>query len=543
MDALPVRGLLVGFMLGVPLAAANVYAGLKLGYVDAGTMTILLVCFALFGRGPRRFTAHEANMAQVTGSSAGAMAVTAGLIGPIPALAMSDHPASPLTVIVWSVALAAFGTLAARPFRASLIEIKQLAFPGARAAGEVIRNLFAGAAQPSAQLGTLAVAALLAAAVTVLRDGLHVIPDAVLLPLAIAGVPAAQLSIGVAASPLLAGVGLLVGARTALSMLLGAAIAWLGIAPQLVHAGLATASYPAVVGWTLWPGAALMVAGSLTALVLAGGALLRALRGGNQGRPVFAALAPLLVILAWRGFGIDPLYAALGVVLAALFAVAAMHATGETDTTPSGALGGLSQILVGAIGPGGVATPLATGAMVNGAAVHASTMMNAYKTADVIGARSERPLVVAQLLGIVAGALAGVLAYWLVGQAYGLGTAAMPAPGATSWKATADAVAHGAASMPAGAPLAALIAAVVAVALTLAERKTRALPSAVALGVGFIVPASIAAALSLGALIVAILARGYPGWQARSGPPLASGLIVGEALTGVVIAAVLVSSS
>ncbi|TMQ05354.1 MAG: hypothetical protein E6J90_49220 [Deltaproteobacteria bacterium] len=539
------RAIAIGLALGAPVAAANVYAGLVLGFVDAGAMAIILVAFAAFGG--RRLTAGEVNVAQVAGSSAGAMAVTAGLIGPVPALAMTGHDVAPAIVALWGCALAVLGTLVAIPFRDSLIAVQRLAFPSARAAGELIRGLYAGAGSGA---GLLAAAAGLAAAAVIARDGLHAVPGAWMLPIAIAGLPAAQLSIGVAASPLLAGVGLLVGARVGASMLLGTAIAWLAIAPALVGRGVAAPSYPAVVAWTLWPGAAAMVAGSLTQLALDGRALIRAVRAGPAAagassrrlRIAVAIAAAAVVAIAWRGLGIAPGYAALSVALAAVFAVAAMHATGETDNTPAGPLGGLAQIAVGAIGPGGTAAPLAAGGTVNGVAVHASAMLNAWKTGAMVGGSPAR-LVVAQLAGIAGGAVAGAIAYWLVREAHGLGSAALPAPGALSWKATAEAVAGGTAHMPAGAPLAALAGALAGIALAVAAR-TRArrfAPSPVALGVGFIVPASIGAALALGALGFAAVARCAPAWHARRGPALASGLIVGEALAGIALAAIIVA--
>jgi uncharacterized oligopeptide transporter (OPT) family protein len=545
---LTLRALAVGLALGAALAAANVYAGLVLGFVDAGTMPIILVAFAAFGTGRRRLTAGEVNVAQVAGSSAGAMAVTAGLIGPVPALAMTGHDVAPALVALWGCALAVLGTLIAIPFRDSLIAVKRLAFPTARAAGELIRGLFADGARSGVRL--LVAAAVLAAAATVARDALHAVPGGWMLPVAIAGVPAARLSIGVAASPLLAGVSLLVGARVGLSMLLGTAIAWLVIAPALISRGLAAPSYPALVAWTLWPGAAVLVAGSLTQLGLDGRALVRALRTGpaaagasSRRLRIAIAIAGLAVIaIGWRGFGIAAGLGALAVGLAAVFAVAAMHATGETDNTPAGPLGGLTQIAVGAIGPGGTAAPLTAGGTVNGVAVHASTMVNAWKTGDVIGGSPAR-LVAAQLAGIAGGAVAGAIAYWLIRDAYGLGSAALPAPGALSWKATAEAVAGGTATMPAGAPLAALAGALAGVALAVAGRTRvrRFVPSAIAIGVGFIVPASIGAALALGAIGFAAVARRAPAWHARSGPALASGLIVGEALAGVALAAIVVA--
>src|SRR5213078_2006375 len=120
------RAIAIGLALGAPVAAANVYAGLVLGFVDAGAMAIILVAFAAFGG--RRLTAGEVNVAQVAGSSAGAMAVTAGLIGPVPALAMTGHDVAPAIVALWGCALAVLGTLVAIPFRDSLIAVQRLAF-------------------------------------------------------------------------------------------------------------------------------------------------------------------------------------------------------------------------------------------------------------------------------------------------------------------------------------------------------------------------------------------------------------------------------
>jgi len=548
---LTLRAIALGLGLGVLLAAANVYAGLKLGFVDVGTTTVVLVGFAVLGHGRRPLTPQEANVAQVAGSSAGAMAVTAGLIGPIPALALTGHPVSPAVIIVWATALAGFGTLVAIPFRDQLIGGRGLVFPSARAAGELIRSLFVAGGSERGAVRLLAVAALAAAALTVARDALDLIPGGWMLPLAIAGIPAAQLSIGVAASPLLVGVGLLVGARVGLSMLLGAAIAWLGVAPVLVGRGLATAGYPSLVSWTLWPGAALMVASSLTRLVLGRRELWRASPGQAARLPAarrvlaaIAAVATALVLVAWAGFGIHPVLGAASVALAAACSAAAMHATGETDHTPAGPLGGLTQIALGALGPGGTTVPLHGGGIVNGAAVHAAAMMNAWKSGDVVGGCSPARLIAAQLAGIVVGATAGVVAYWLVREAYGLGTALMPAPGALSWRATALAVAGGTASMPAGAPLAALAGAIAGVALAIVDRRPRLArwaPSAVAIGVGFIEPASITITAAVAAIGFAAVAARAPTWHQRSAPALAAGLIVGEAFTGVVVAAILVA--
>lgn len=550
---LSARAVAFGLLLGVPLAAANVYAGLKLGLVDGGGTTIILIAFALFGpAAPWRFSPREAVVSQVTGSSAATMALTAGLVGPIPALAMSGRVIEPWAVVLWGCALAVFGSLLAIPFRRSFIEVKKLAFPSGRASGEVIVKLFsADAAGGRTAVAILLVSGASAAAFTVARDQLQWLPAAWLLPFALAGVPLAALSVGFYLSPLVVGAGVLVGARVGISVLFGAVLAWLVIAPALVSRGVAGASYPELVTWTLWPGAALMVVGSLTALLLGARDMVRAWREAPDAseataawvKPSVVAAAVAVVAIGWLGFDVHPLHGLLAILLAAAFSLAGMQATGETDQTPSGPLGGLAQVVVGGLPPGGVGTPLHAGGAVSGAVTHSSQMLGAWKTGELVGSQPRR-LLLAQLAGVGIGALAAAAAFWMIDTAYGIGTDAMPSPAALSWKATADAVARGTEGMPSGAPLAALLGAVAGVLLTLGERSQRLrrfLPSAVAIGIGFIVPAMIAMSLAVSAIAFGLIARRLPGWNQRNAPPLASGLILGEAFAGVVIAAIAVA--
>jgi uncharacterized oligopeptide transporter (OPT) family protein len=262
-------------------------------------------------------------------------------------------------------------------------------------------------------------------------------------------------------------------------------------------------------------------------------------------KPALIAAAAAVIAIGWLGFDVHPLHALLAIGLAAAFSLAGMQATGETDNTPSGPLGGLTQVVVGALPPGGVGAPLHAGGVVNGAVTHSSQMIAAWKTGEVVGS-SPRRLLLAQLAGVASGAVAAAIAFWLIDRAYGVGTEAMPSPSAMSWKATADAVAGGTDSMPAGAPLAALAGMVAGILLSLGERSRilrRFLPSAVAIGMGFILPAMIGLTLALSAVAFALVARRAPGWTRESAPSLASGLIIGEAFAGVVIAAIAVLSA
>jgi uncharacterized oligopeptide transporter (OPT) family protein len=129
----------------------------------------------------------------------------------------------------------------------------------------------------------------------------------------------------------------------------------------------------------------------------------------------------------------------------------------------------------------------------------------------------------------------------VIRDAYGLGGAAMPVPGAASWKVTADAVAGGLERIPAGAGLAAGLACALGVACALLTGR-RWVPSPIALGIGFLLPLSVTSTFALAALGFAWLARRAPAWAGRHGAALGAGLIVGEGVAGVAIAAIIVAT-
>ena len=111
---------------------------------------------------------------------------------------------------------------------------------------------------------------------------------------------------------------------------------------------------------------------------------------------------------------------------------------------PAGALG---QILFGAPS---IVTSLVCGGAVIGPAAQTAQTMWAFKAGHRLKANAHVQAL-GQLLGLVVGAVVVVPVYSLVVRVYGIGTTVMPAPGAISWKATADAVQLGTTAMPNGA--------------------------------------------------------------------------------------------
>ena len=93
------------------------------------------------------------------------------------------------------------------------------------------------------------------------------------------GVSMGALTVGMSWSPLMLSTGVMMGIRTAASMALGSALAWLGLAPWLVRAQIVKeASFSACSSWLVWPALGLLLAGSFLPLILDWRSVVRSLR-------------------------------------------------------------------------------------------------------------------------------------------------------------------------------------------------------------------------------------------------------------------------
>lgn len=554
------RAALAGCGIGAVLAAGNVYTGLKTAYVDGGSITAAVLAFALLGRSSRRqdrpYSIAENNLTQTIASSAAVMSVVTGLTGPVAALSLGGHTYPFWAVALWGMAVGAIGISIARSLRQRLVLTEDLPFPSGRATGEVIESMHTRGGSDHGRARLLLTAGAIAALVTWFRDAKPVLlPQALTLPWGNAALVAASLWLGAAVSPVMLAAGALIGPRGGVSVLLGSVTAWGVLAPSiLAMRWVANAEYAQVSGWLLWPGVALLVSSAFTSLCLEWRSVLRGARDlKNLGRGdavsaedaapgrLWAAITVAGVVAAagigFTCFDVHPI--AVGAALAFAFVMAGIcaRAAGETDLAPVGSVGALGQILFGAPS---VVTSIVCGSAVYGAASQTAQTMWAFKAGHRLKANPHVQSL-GQLLGLVVGAIVVVPVYALIARAYGIGTAVMPAPSAVSWKATADAVELGTTAMPAGAGLATAIAFAVGIALTLTGRTRVAkyLPSAVPLGIAFLIPAPLGGAIFLGGTALAVLRYLRPQWTEDYVPSLAAGAIAGESLMGIVIAALL----
>lgn len=556
--------------LGGLLCLSNVYVVLKTGWSLGVTLTSTILAFAFFrvlqavGLTRRPLGALENTM---TGSAASAAAFMTGggNMAALPALLLltGARPGG-FGMFLWFAVIAALGVLAAIPIKRQIIDVERLPFPSSVAAAEAIRAMHAG--ERGALSGKLlAGAALLAGLGTFLRDArlaflAFKIPGRLALPFSLAGHPAASWSLALDLSPVLLGGGALMGFRTAWSMLLGAALAYGVLAPAMVARGVITAvEYKAIVQLTLWPGAGMLVSSGLLSFVLQGGAirravadLARALRRAPaehdaEEAPVawfaagFVVLSPVAVILMVVLFDIPVWAGVVAIPLSLLMAVVAARVNGETDISPTKALGPATQLVFGALLPGHVTANVMSANVTGGVGLHAADLLADIKIGHLLGA-SARKQVVAQLFGVLVGAAVVVPAFHLlVPSAEALGGDRFPAPAVMVWASVSKVLAGGITALPRAARLAALAGFVVGIFLTVLERWTsprrrRFVPSATGLGIAMVMPGASSITMFAGALLAAAFRRARPADADRVLVPVASGAIVGESLVGVAVA-------
>lgn len=584
------RSFVMGSLLGSLMALSNLYVGLKTGWGLGVAITASILSFTLYSVlssvAPRLFGSNmsilETNAMSSTASSAG-YSTGGTMVSAICALLLVQGHHLPFwTLTAWTFLLAILGTVMAIPMKRQMINIEQLKFPSGMAAAETLRSLYGTGGEAKAKARALFASMGIGAVVAWLRDAhaaastgvlalltrLSKLPSTVEIPgLTIAGRPAMQYTIGFEGSLILVAAGAMMGLRTTTTMLFAALINYGVLAPRIFETGgITRLGYRGIVGWSLWPGAAIMVTSGLLSFALQWRTVARAFsglgkafsRGAGEGSDhgadpmerievpptwfvggmAFATIG--LVIVGYFAFNIAPWLSVLAVVLSFVLAIVACRATGETDTTPVGAMGKITQLTYGALAPSNLTTNLMTASITAGAAGSAADLLTDLKSGYLLGANPRRQFL-AQLSGTVVGTIVVVPAFYkLVPNPAILGSDRFPAPSAQVWRGVAEVLARGVHSLHPTARWAMLVGGLIGLALPLLEltfpKHKKYLPSAMGLGLALVIPAFNSVSMFIGAVLAAL-------WMKRSEAkaeaytiPIASGIIAGESLLGVAVA-------
>jgi OPT family oligopeptide transporter len=574
---LTVRAVIIGMLIGGAMCLSNLYVFFKTGWSMGVTLTACILAFGSFQLlqalrlVKKPLSALENNALTTVASGAGYM-TGGGNMAAFGALFMiTTVRPDTLPMVAWFGVIAALGVFAAIPIKRQLINHEALAFPTGTATAETIRSIHEAAAGGGASKALwLAGSAGFAAVITWIRDAWHWIPSTFALPFSIAGHSLAQWTIAFKAEVVLLGGGALMSFRTGWSLLLGGLLTFGVLGPALLERGIiATVSYKAVVGWALWPGAALLVASGLTSFALDYRSIARSFTGltaifrrkqpGAAATGIsavecpewwfpagFIVLSPVVVSLMVWLFQI-PLWAGIiAVPLAVVMGFVAARATGETDVTPTKALGPVTQMIYGVLTPGNMAGNIMSANVTGGVGLHAADLLTTLKTGWLLGAKPRHQLY-AQLFGVIAGAAVVVPAFNLIlPDPSVLGGEAWPAPSCVVWAGVSQAFSNGIGALHPTSKTAILVGLLLGVALALLEkfapRPLRPwLPSPSGVGIAMVIPASNCIAMFLGAAIAEWLRRRRPALAEKTVVPVASGLIAGESLMGILIAFLIVS--
>jgi len=585
---LTVRAVISGMLLGGVMCLSNLYVFFKTGWSMGVTVTASILAFAAFQlfRAMRlsrsEFTILENNAMCSVASAAGYMTGGGNMAAFGALLMITTLRPDSISFVFWLSTIAALGVFVAIPIKRQLINREKLAFPTGTATAETLLSMHGsiavgkekGKGEGTRKAKVLGLAAAVAGLLSWFRDAKASwmpwnIPDAIPLPFTLAGYPLKTWTIAMKNELVLVGAGVLMSFRTAWSILLGGVITYAVIAPLLAanHA-IETVSYKAIVQWTVWPSAAILVSAGITSFLIDWRSIVRTFSGMfrffGKGRAKendalaqvecpswwFPAglllLGPVIIFLAARLFQIPVWAGLIALPMAVLMGFVAARVTGETDITPTKAFGPVTQAVFGILTPGNVPGNIMSANITAGIGLHAADLLTDLKSGYMLGA-NPRQQFIAQMFGVVAGGLVVVPAFWLIiPDPALLGSTEWPAPSCLVWAGVSEAFSKGIDNLSLGSRMAIGAGVFLGILLAFAEKyvpkRMRAwVPSPLGIGISMVIPCSNSIAMFTGGLIAEILHRKKPQVAEYVNIPAASGFIAGESLVGVLIAALIVA--
>ncbi len=566
---LSVRSIVTGMLIGGIMSVSNLYVGLKTGWGLDVMITASIIAFAVYRslevvsarirHDP--FTILE-NYTMSSASTAAAYMASAGLVSAIPALYLATGlELTAWQIMTWLASLSVLGVFMAIPLKRQMVNIDKLPFPSGMAAAETLRSIHTTGKEALDKAYSLFVGAIVGGVVKMFVELGLVLETFPLWPGDRGKKWLDTTSFGFEGSLIMVGVGALMGMRVCSSLLLGAVVYFGILGPELIDRGIVQAegySRTGVNTWTLWPATALMVAASLTSFAIRWRTVLRAfgsmasiVHGRAADDPLkrievpgwwFAAgtlvAGTSCVVLGELYFDIAWWMGVIAVLFTFVLSIVAARATGETNITPIGAMGKITQLLYGWLAPTNLTTNLMTASITSGAAAHSADLLMDLKCGYLLGG-NPRKQTISQLFGVLAGTLVCVPAYMLVvSDPEKLGTKELPAPAAQVWAGVAELLAEGLSNLPRGAVPAMAVGGLIGILLALAEEFSpphvrKWIPSSTALGIAGVIPAYNSVSMFIGALAAWLLSKSQPEIDAKYTVPVSSGLIAGESLMGV----------
>jgi uncharacterized oligopeptide transporter (OPT) family protein len=508
------------------LALANIYSILVTGWGFGGSIVAVVLASSILQtvRGKRPATALV-NLGQTMGSASGYMAA---IVASFVAVRMVDptFTADPVPLVGFFAAAGIAGALIGAAVRRHAVHYS---FPSGTACAVLQQTVEAAATRDGAvRLRTFGRFGALAALMTIPAK-LSTTPHG---PALLSSLPLGG-GVSLAVDPLPLGIGILVGPRIGVGMLLGSlATPWL-IAPLLGRHGIDAAE---VADWTRWTAIALMALPTFAAAVFTYALALRrgpavaveaaparARHAAPPSRGALFAVLGVAALVAIGGlgralFGLPIPVTGLIVCAAVPLCLVMVRVTGETDITPLPIMTFLLLATAAATGLGDNAGLVAVSLLGATLATLAVDMCQDYRTGHLLDASPVHQTSV-QLVGAVLGAAVAVPVILALDAHVGLGVGtAFPAPTAQMVAAMAGTFGD---AVELGDGLRTTIAAVSVAGCAYAffavwPRTARFVPSLFGIGIGLLLPGSVAMAIFAGSLLQIVARRSSAGEPAGS---------------------------
>ena len=570
------KAIFLGIILSIILAGANAYLGLFAGMTVSASIPAAVISMGVLSMF-RRSNIFENNIVQTAASAGESLA--AGVIFTIPALVLMGYWQDFNYMEVAKIAAIGglIGVLFTVPLRRAFIVEAKLKYPEGIATAEVLKAGDEARSSDSADaksgLKTIAVAGLVGGLMKVAEQGFSmwhaVIEKAVAVGNSIFG-------LGSNLSPALISVGYIVGRNIGILVVAGGLISW-GIAIPIYTALYGFEGEPMDAAWNIWNskirymGVGAMVIGGIWSLIklfkpLVAGiqASLEAVRHKSEGSNipreekdfpinyVGMALLGLLIPVFFlylgiiKSVGIAAILAIVMMIFGFLFSAVAAYMAGVVGSSNNPISGVTiatilfsSLLLLALLGTGsevGAAGAIMVGAVVCCAAAIGGDNLQDLKTGYILGATPWKQQIM-QVVGTLSAAVVLGLVLDILHTAYVIGSPTLSAPQATLMKSVADGVFSG--DLPWGFVS---IGAVIAVILILMDIHQEKIGSdfripVLAVAVGIYLPIELTVPIFIGGMINHFGKKSRSGGsKQKKGLLLASGLITGEALMGILVA-------
>jgi uncharacterized oligopeptide transporter (OPT) family protein len=244
----------------------------------------------------------------------------------------------------------------------------------------------------------------------------------------------------------------------------------------------------------------------------------------------------IICLVQYFSMGIPVWLSFIAILLSLPLMLVGLRVLGETNWGPISALSNMMQAIFAFISPGNVPVNMSSSGLTGTIAVTSEALMQDFKAGQLIRS-NPRSLTIAQLIAAPVGSMATALVYPVLRNKFGIGTSGLSSPISVKWAGFAELLTKGLSALPPGCLVGLVIGIVAGIILTLlAEKYGENIPSPAAIGIGMLINASVLITFILGGVAQLIWAKTGPTSEGEYRVPLASGLIVGEAILAVVLA-------